>query len=50
MSKVPLLAEIPIIGKLFRRVNRTRQESEMLIFLTPTIIGEVGQGEAPTEQ
>lgn len=50
VSKVPLLAEIPIIGKLFRRVNRTRQESEMLIFLTPTIIGEVGQGEAPTEQ
>jgi general secretion pathway protein D len=50
VSKVPLLADIPVIGNLFRRVNRTTQESEMLIFLTPTIISEVGQGEAPTEQ
>jgi len=46
ISKVPLLADIPIIGKLFRRVDRSTQDSELLIFVTPTVISEVAQGEA----
>jgi general secretion pathway protein D len=41
-SEVPLLGRLPIIGGLFRSTSRNRQESELLIFLTPTIIPEKG--------
>jgi len=41
-SEVPLLGRLPIIGPLFRSTSRSQSESELLIFLTPTIIPEKG--------
>lgn len=41
-SKLPILGDIPILGALFR--NRTKDkdlERELLVFITPHIIGEV---------
>ncbi|HYE79126.1 MAG TPA: hypothetical protein VEI97_14180, partial [bacterium] len=37
-SKVPLLGDIPVIGQLFRSKNTLDDETELLIFLTPTIL------------
>ena len=37
---VPVLMDIPIIGHLFRTSTKVRQKRELLIFLTPKIIGE----------
>ena len=36
--KVPWLGDIPIIGRLFKRTNRSYQKTELLIFITPKII------------
>ena len=36
--KVPLLGDIPIIGRLFRQRSSTNNRTELLIFLTPKII------------
>lgn len=38
VTKVPLLGDLPIIGGFFRRNKTTRDRSEIVILLTPTII------------
>jgi type IV pilus assembly protein PilQ len=40
VSKTPLLADIPYLGGLFRRTDRDRTKTELLIFITPSIIRE----------
>ncbi len=37
-ERTPLLHKIPIIGALFRNVSRSRQNRELLIFITPRIV------------
>jgi len=38
VSKVPLLGDIPLIKHLFRSSNKNREQRELLIFITPTVI------------
>lgn len=38
-SKVPVLGDLPGIGLAFRRDSKTRNKANLLIFVTPTIIG-----------
>lgn len=38
VSKVPLLGDIPLLGKLFRNNIETDSKSELLIFITPKLI------------
>jgi type IV pilus assembly protein PilQ len=37
-NKVPLLADIPIFGNLFKSRNRTSNKSELLVFITPKVV------------
>jgi type IV pilus assembly protein PilQ len=37
-DKVPFLSKIPILGTLFKNSNRTRNQKELLVFLTPRIV------------
>jgi general secretion pathway protein D len=39
-TKVPLLGDIPGLGRLFRSDSKSRQKSNLLIFITPTIVGD----------
>jgi type II secretory pathway component GspD/PulD (secretin) len=39
-ARVPILADLPIIGQFFRSTTRDRNNSELLIFVTPHIIEE----------
>ena len=38
ISKVPFLGDIPFIGGLFRSDNRTRNKSNLMVFLRPVVI------------
>lgn len=38
VHKVPLLGDIPIIGNLFKSTSFSRGETEVIIFITPTIV------------
>ena len=40
VSKIPLLGNIPIIGEFFKHTSRTRDKRELLIIITPHLIGE----------
>jgi general secretion pathway protein D len=37
-NKVPVLGDIPGLGLLFRKDTKSRQKSELLVFITPTIV------------
>jgi general secretion pathway protein D len=37
-TKVPILGDIPIVGYLFRSDTKSRQKSNLLVFITPTIV------------
>ncbi len=37
-SKVPLLGDIPLLKKLFNYSSKDREQRELLIFITPTVI------------
>jgi general secretion pathway protein D len=37
-EKVPLLGDVPVLGNLFRYDNRTRQKTNLLVFLRPVVI------------
>ncbi|MBI2842339.1 MAG: type II secretion system protein GspD [Armatimonadetes bacterium] len=45
-TQIPILGSLPIIGPLFRSTSKTGQDRELLIFVTPTIIGEKSAGSA----
>ncbi len=38
MSKVPFLADIPVIGNLFKKRGRTKSKAELLIMVTPKVL------------
>ncbi|WP_435547445.1 type II secretion system secretin GspD [Desulfobacterium sp. N47] len=40
-SKVPGLGDIPIIGNLFKATSKTKNKTELIILVTPTIISNV---------
>ncbi len=43
VTKIPLLGDVPLLGNLFRRTQKSDTKSELIIFLTPHIVA------APTE-
>jgi type IV pilus assembly protein PilQ len=46
---VPWLRDLPIVGNLFKVQGTTKDKSELLIFLTPRIMGQVDSGSAKNE-
>lgn len=38
--KVPLLGDIPLVGELFKRTNKTNNKSKLYVFLTPRIMAD----------
>jgi general secretion pathway protein D len=37
-SKVPLLGDIPFLGRLFRSTGTTSEKTNLLVFITPRVI------------
>ncbi len=40
VSKIPLLGDIPIIGRFFRHTSNTRDKRELIILITPTLVSD----------
>jgi type II secretory pathway component GspD/PulD (secretin) len=45
-SGIPLLVDLPVIGRLFGYTNRQETRRDLLILITPHIVDE---GQPPTE-
>lgn len=46
-SKVPFLGDVPGLGRLFRKETKNRDKSNLIIFITPTIIAQTDYQETP---
>ncbi len=51
-SKVPVLGDVPLVGGLFRRDERAKRKTDLVILLTPTVMtpGEIAAAAATDQQ
>lgn len=47
LTKFPILGDIPVLGALFRSTKFTRNETDLIIFVTPEIVKPFEAGQAP---
>ena len=50
VQKVPVLGDIPVLGGLFRYKTRSRNKTNLMIFLRPTLVRDSRQAEAFTSE
>lgn len=50
VEKVPLLGDIPVLGRLFRSDSRSQSKTNLMVFLRPTIVRNSGDAQALTNQ
>jgi general secretion pathway protein D len=50
VSKVPILGDIPLLGIFFRRTKDQVRKTELLLFLTPQVIGSSSEMEEMSRQ
>jgi pilus assembly protein CpaC len=43
-QKIPFIGDIPIIGKLFQSDSRTRNDTELIVIVTPEIVAPISVG------
>jgi pilus assembly protein CpaC len=46
-DEVPGLGRIPVLGMFFRNISHTREESELLVYVTPRLVRPMAPGEVP---
>jgi pilus assembly protein CpaC len=47
MTRIPGLADIPLLGKIFESRSKTRSNSELLVIVTPELVKAVPADQAP---
>ena len=43
-EKIPFLGDIPILGKFFQSITKTKSNTELIVIVTPEIVGPVPAG------
>ncbi len=49
INKIPALGDIPMLGKLFQSKSRSRQNTELLIIVTPELVNPIGSDQPEPE-
>jgi general secretion pathway protein D len=49
-SKVPILGDVPLLGRLFSNVREVTQQTELLVFITPRVVVSPDEGDALTRE
>ena len=49
-SKVPFFGDLPLLGRLFRSTQETKEKRALLVFLRPTIIRRARDAKEVTER
>lgn len=47
VSKIPLLGDIPILGEFFKHTSKSRDKRELIIVVTPHIVGAQENSQSP---
>jgi pilus assembly protein CpaC len=48
-NKIPFIGDIPILGKLFQSKSRTKQNTELMVIVTPELVRPIPAGHALPE-
>jgi pilus assembly protein CpaC len=48
-NKIPFIGDVPILGKFFQSIDRTKQNTELIVIVTPEIVAPIPAG-APLPQ
>jgi pilus assembly protein CpaC len=48
-EKMPLLGSVPVLGKLFQSKNTNKQNTELLVIVTPELVRPIPAGTAPPD-
>jgi pilus assembly protein CpaC len=46
-NKVPIIGDIPLLGYLFRKVEKQTEETELLIVVSPRVVTPIPAGQEP---
>jgi pilus assembly protein CpaC len=49
ISKIPALGDLPILGKLFQSKSRTKENTELIIIVTPELVAPLAAGQPVTD-
>jgi pilus assembly protein CpaC len=44
LSKIPFLGDIPVLGKFFQSIDKTRSNTELIVIVTPEIVAPIPVG------
>ena len=44
LSKIPFLGDIPVLGKFFQSIDKTRTNTELIVIVTPEIVAPIPVG------
>jgi pilus assembly protein CpaC len=44
-QKIPFIGDIPILGKFFQSISKTRNNTELMVIVTPEIVGPIPVGQ-----
>jgi len=44
-SKIPFIGDVPILGKLFQSISRTKQNTELIVIVTPQVVRPIPAGQ-----
>jgi pilus assembly protein CpaC len=45
LSKIPFIGSIPVLGKFFQSITRTRNNTELIVIVTPEIVQPIDKGQ-----
>jgi pilus assembly protein CpaC len=45
-QKIPFLGDIPVLGKFFQSMQRTKTDTELIVIVTPEVVSPIGAGSA----
>jgi pilus assembly protein CpaC len=48
-QKIPFLGDIPILGRFFQSIQRTKTDTELIVIVTPVLVSPIGAGSALPE-
>jgi pilus assembly protein CpaC len=44
LSKIPFIGDVPVLGKLFQSISKTRSNTELMVIVTPEIVAPIPVG------
>ncbi len=44
LEKIPFIGDIPVLGKFFQSINKTRTNTELIVIVTPEIVAPIPAG------